>query len=431
MSLAEQPAQPAAPSSLNTTEAAHNLNAAKSRTEQRNFLLKTALRGPMLFGLIFGSILTIGGAFMTESVVAILLRDFGGAFLVAAFAVYGYELIDHVSNIITLRTQLQGLGGTLDNVSEQLNRTLQELDENRRWESRDSFERHIHSTIKSPALAKSLTALVDCSLKLELSCPDESSQSYVSLLSWLINQTIGTNAQGLSMFRAAKERPTDGEDLPFAFRIPDTRVIAARILGAQLKILSTDDHYDSISNVLFYDEGRMDYFKTELVQAIGRGVKIRRIFNLSNFETDASLSHGRFKEAKQIVDSHMDLAESHPPTADPKQGSYEVKFVGALPFSQNLNNLLGFSEKQYPHLAHAENAFYGLFKEARLPGVLVFTGLDTKRLSELSLSNCANRCPSVAMFEHLWEHWAITTNPFEGTQFNREPLIKVPSQSGV
>ncbi len=110
--------------------------------------------------------------------------------------------------------------------------------------------------------------------------PCKEPEEYIRWLSWIITSYVVPAAVAT---RSILEGLIDGND-DIAVSVPDyfppeRRDITLQLLAAQMRAMSAGDAYDAISNVWLYASIK-DGFHASTHDALGRGLKIRRIYNL-------------------------------------------------------------------------------------------------------------------------------------------------------
>ena len=390
---------------------------AKATKARIRRVMRAALLVPMAIGLTAGlalllvSILVLHEGFWHE-----LTRDVGIAFLVSAWAVFGYELVQDLSNVEEQREHLAATARTMEDANSHLHSLAD-------YQASGAIE-EILSTRVEGGLAKPLVTLLRSSLQAAQRCHPNHHDGYAAFAQWYFEKTAESMAQ-LAAFRACESGRRD--ERPYLFSVPEPREVVARILGAEMHRLRVPpDSYDSVTNPLFYGSGRMHLFRIELEAAAARGVKTRRIFNLSGMERPTGVEREKVHRAKLIVTQHLKLANDYP-------SRYEVRFVGRLPFDEGWNHEYDF-DKENPvnqHLVHAEQAYFGIFFHRSQPPAhaTLAVSQDPKRLSRLDLRIVPIASPSALVFDELWHEWAIEENPFAGEQFDANKLKSRPTRN--
>jgi hypothetical protein len=338
----------------------------------------------------------------------LIIKDLGLGLIVAAIAVFGYEFLTHISGFVNEADRLKGGYYSLDAATTQLKSAI------RNSNPREAFRQDIHILFPERELREPLCELVERTLELKDKEIPKVTNEYLKFLGWFITQFALSNAEELlDLQKSIREK---NQTKVFEYRSPDTHEVASRILAAHMRSLSKHDSYDSVSNVLFYEEERMFVLHAAMKDAFLRGVKVRRIFNVSNFEMDEKLRlkyPNKFEIAKKILDRHMRLVED-------SEGLYEIRFFG-----QDIKNKglikTEFNPREYNHLKKLPLLYFALFNHHMIESRVLFIVEDPK-LSKMELAYCEATNPSVQLFEELWGLCNGTPNPFEGDAFNPEWL---------
>jgi len=341
-------------------------------------------------------------------VFSFIVKDLGLGLIVAAIAVFGYEFLTHISGVVEEAGRLRAGYLSLDDATGQLKSAI------RNSNPREAFREDIRTLFPEPELRRPLRKLVERALELKDEEIPKVTNEYLQFLGWFIKEFALTNAEELVDLQ--KSIGEKNQTKVFEYKAPDTREVASNILAAHMRSLSMHDSYDSVSNVLFYEENRMFVLHAAMKEAFQRGVKVRRIFNVSNFEVDEKQGlkqPNKFKIAKDIMDRHMRLAEE-------SDGLYEIRFFG-----QDIKNKglikTEFHPREYRHLTKLPLLYFALFYHHMIESRILFIVEDSE-LSKMELAYCEETNPSVQLFEELWGLCNGTPNPFEGDAFNPEWL---------
>lgn len=337
----------------------------------------------------------------------LIIKDLGLGLIVAAIAVFGYEFLTHISGFVNEADRLKGGYYSLDAATTQLKSAI------RNSNPREAFRQDIHILFPEPELREPLLKLVEKTLELKNKELPSLTNEYLKFLGWFITQFALTNADELIKLKKSIREKNQTKFIKY--NAPDTREVASQILAAHMRCLSKYDSYDSVSNVLFYEEHRMYVLHAAMQEAFRREVKVRRIFNVSNFEMDEKLrlNQNKFETARKIVDKHKKLAKE-------SKGRYEIRFFGQEIKNKGLIKT-EFNPRESSHLTKLPLLYFALFHHHMIESRVLFI-VEDLQLSKMELAHCEATNPSVQLFEELWGLCHGTPNPFEGDAFNPDWL---------
>ncbi len=346
------------------------------------------------------------------------IRDVGIAFLVAAFAVCGHELIRVVAKVDEEWNHLRTASLELE-ISRATMNAVAHYD----------ASKAIPELLKTrfPAgLADTLNEVVDSMAALSDSARLRQTAD-VDYMVQLLNEGVVANAKQLAAFRRG--------DRSCRFTPLDSREVAAWLLTSELDRLGSGDSYDSVANLITYSSGRLLGYQTKaLERAFDAGVCVRRIFNLSGLEKDEYFAKSKFVNAQRATARHLNLVDRFP-------GRYQVRFLGRQVFEANvLSSDANFDLNAVDnrHLKQADEAFFGIYhqrsiteggctiREARSTLVI---SLHSRSMSPLELRKSEPESASSRAFDVLWNDWAVSANPFEGKNFRAELLARAHAPS--
>jgi hypothetical protein len=327
-----------------------------------------------------------------------LLRDCGIGFLVSALAVFGYERLNTIADI-------NGAWLSLRSAATQLERSTLAFDR----VVRDHRDGAIDKLLQAKCQGLVGVALQDAVRQIDRLC--KASDGNPGDIKFAIQgqKAFVKNIEQLANFRSDKES--------CEVQLPDSRTEASRVLGNELSRLTLEgDAYESVSDPLFYGKGHMgDFQKDDLLEAFGRGVRIRRIFNMSRMEDDPALAKYKGETAWTVIDRHLKFAKKH-------EEHYAVRFIGRAGFL-DLGETLGFDPESAPYLK-ADTAFFGLFlksaEENRDANATLVVG-QGKWLTKLAFSRVAQYSEAPTAFTELWER-SMVEPPFTEGAFDATAL---------
>ena len=344
-----------------------------------------------------------------------LILEHGGlGLIVSSIAVFGYEWRSHAKHAFELSEKLQA---AIDRVSdmesakafEALDRALDTLLGSDDERVRNSLRKNIKEVVESAhELRKRQT-------------PD--TLQYLSVISWLIDNTVTKNAKNL--LGMAK-----GTDEEFHYEVPSSAAeMAGRVLAAQMKMMNkptgtSGDYYDSIANVNHWKGGEFNYYFEKTQRAAKRGVKIRRIFNFNLYETDMERLKQSKLDGETISEEYDDIytvIKRHVDFAKESDGNYQVRFF--------LNSHIDKVKKDMRHRSKGdiEGACFGLFKRNSANTIIRFVA-DTPTLSKMRLGYITANHRDIELFEAIWKV-ADKQNPLVDPSGEEDMDKKPPSST--
>lgn len=324
-----------------------------------------------------------------------IFRDVGIGFIVAALSVFGYEFVRHVSGAIREAKDFKEASDNILVASTGIQLLVEKAALPLCLERTFAKDKHLRDC---------LIDLTGFSYQLSRS---QDNREYLEFLTWIIKECALTSAEKLTGLRESIENEIWNKE--FSYPMLDNRTIVARLLRMQFQKLDKDDQYDSITNALFYDDRRLTEFENAIERAKEKGVKIRRLFNVTNFEDDAALigSTEKFGEAKEVVQRHLALAKENPQV-------YEVRFLG-----QNIYSAAKIRfAPEYHFLDRLPRSYFGLFRFNSKRHTVVFSPKNHKSLSEIEMMALNSDLPR-KVFDGLWNICAGAPNPFLAESFDK------------
>lgn len=244
---------------------------------------------------------------------------------------------------------------------------------------------------KKSRLRKHIQLIVESAYKLKQK-QDENTVQYLNVISWLIGETVVENARTLVNL-------SDGTGAEWHYKVPTSSAkMAARILGAHMKVMAAGESYDTISDVRLWKNEQLKYFAEKTKEALDRGVKVRRVFNLCTLdlpENDGEETTNALERVNAIINEHLDAMKE-------SGGNYSVRFFSTIN-APKVQTLTGRK------ITDIQGANFGLFRNVKPDRIIRFVVEDIK-LSSMRISYCQSGDPDVRLFEAMWGE-ASTVNP--------------------
>ncbi|MBN3813396.1 hypothetical protein [Paraburkholderia sp. Ac-20347] len=312
-----------------------------------------------------------------------LLRDIGVGFCVAAIAGVGFEAFDQSSPMavseVTIEDRMKFVVEAARNM-EHYNDPI------------GAIEYHIDELLpntKYDGLNANIVALLSALSEIKkIDNPKYSGKEvneYVSYLTWMLDKFVldGVNQLG-QLIRAIG---TDNSVFTAAYAPPDRKTLAQRLLAAQMCSMEAGDTYDSVANVSLYLGGDCDLYRKATLGALNKGVKIRRVYNVCEFDiTDRPMVEDEIKsQLRQFNSRHFQ----------------------ARIFSNAEAGMVSEKEArqfELPNRDALKNLYFGIFKH-EIGGAVAFNAgaIDVSRLSLRAFSRTSDVGISTDLFEFIWD----------------------------
>ncbi|MFL9917980.1 hypothetical protein PQR75_21815 [Paraburkholderia fungorum] len=227
---------------------------------------------------------------------------------------------------------------------------------------------------------------------------------FMDFLAWSLIQNVSNVAKEKSKSLAVLSKRRGSDDS--TYRIPDRFEFNRRLLGSQMRTLGRTHTYDSLANWRLYDEvDTKDFYETTTGEAIIRGAKIRRIFNL------CAVADKHLNRVQKVIERQQELVSPE---------KFELKFLSC-------EDLKGISSTDpVARAARAINApgaqetvnlnttFFGVFKRGD-EVVLYYTEQSQERkiVESVGVYEAEGAPPQedyLVLFDLLWKI-ASTQNP--------------------
>jgi hypothetical protein len=379
---------------------------------------KKRLNWIIITGLIAGTILTVLGekygkapiAYL-ESISSVLasfvmhailvLKEIGMGLIVSAIAVFGYERLNRLHDEFKRRKLEEGTFKSLDEAVKALTSGMHPPEEvyksalqqllPKELRIREMIERFTNDVI---AIGNQKTVY---------------REQHLAFVAWLLEKTLVEITHSLADLHNGIMRRS--EYYVWNHTNLDSSLVAPHILTYTMESIQVSGgSYDSISNVLFWEGDRMLTFFDETEKCLQRGLRIRRVFNVTNFDRDQQLRTAKFKIAKDIVQRHLELQK--------KYKNYSIRFFGEKIHTDGLISVkltlpatLQFLTDKFPAIT------YGMFRHS--PGNLVTVcNIVGDRLENMFMTICGESSPLVGLFEEIWKHAEGARNPFAGNVYD-------------
>ena len=334
-----------------------------------------------------------------------VLREVGLAFIVAAIAVFGYEHLHHATRTFEQQRKLEYEVMALTKLRQQ-------EEERASGEALTTLDTHLglifpnreHDHFRA-AVSKLLMDVAKIRGKADsMECSKESAE-YIKYVAWLVQKFGGQEASNLAQL-------LNRMGGSYEFTPPDRREVARRILIAQMNCMGEGDGYDSIASVFLYakDGGQMS---TATEQAVERGLKVQRIFNVSVLEEDPQRLRGKhYSNLQSLIQAQEDLSRRCP-------DRFAIRFFGRAAFAHVDDDLIEEARVQRREL---DKTYYGLF--TRRDGESLLFRADTDDPTLLTLRYCGDRAEDgeqnglSRLFVHLWTLCDDAPNPFQKPSFD-------------
>jgi hypothetical protein len=308
------------------------------------------------------------------SIWARMLEHLGVGFLVSSIAVFGYEWSGHIHKTLNAGDNLIKAGERLDLELARIHLIREERD-------RSAVERGFRDFLgvgdqTVDEVVDHFMSIVDSVHKLV----EQNNPKFVKFISVMLDELIVGNANTLVEIGQGDRR---GE-LPFQL---DSAACAVRLLTAQMDSMDRGDEYLVVSDVVSWEDNRLDEFQDATRRAIARGVTVRRVFNLLRDERKMA-----WERVEKILKQHCNDAKGmRRENGDP---GYEVRYV---------LNPSGLSERGASELDLA-NQHFGLFVQGDRKSIIRIK-VNKDDLSDLSFwrNHEVPEREDRRRFQRIWE----------------------------
>lgn len=341
-----------------------------------------------------------------------LLHEVGTGFIVACISVFGYEYLRDVSGVVKEQDEFRTQVAMFKQINDR--------------DSRTALRDDVLLLLDHQRLADELVETVKQAVAIYQREKDDApkrrrgesvllqSEPCLTLLADLTHDSLSPIAQTLNAFHNdVSHRETSGNG--HEYRMPDPRDIAGKVLSMLLNSLDDGDYYKSVANVLFYENTLMQRFILAAEAACEKGVVIKRLFNVSNFEMEQP-SAECYRECQAIIRDHLDLRDR---IQARHRGRYEIRFYGR---ALQKKVYVPFNRTSCPHLAVLPLSYFGLFRQKSRDTSLLFFAKEPNRASNVWLAVRDQNDPTDNYFDQMWKAAETAPNPFENDQFDKDWL---------
>src|ERR1044072_385654 len=226
---------------------------------------------------------------------------------------------------------------------------------------------------------------------------------YIDFINHLLTDVVVRNANNLVDIGNIGDK---------TFHVASPENIADKILAAQMSAMEKSNHYDVISDLTSWQNGQLSEFRTITKERVGKGVTVRRIFNIIHLERtlDRMVTHrddnARLTDLRNILRQHLDDSQDWG-TKDEGKSKYEIRIVGHAELESS-------AKKNYLEDNGIHDAHFGLFDHGE--GVVRFT-VTKPNLSDMGLSTDLDRIEANrSVFNTVWD---LASNELTEEQFTR------------
>jgi len=320
---------------------------------------------------------------------SLLLEHGGLGLIVSSIAVFGYEWRSHAKKAFELSEDLKLSIDELAAIKEQVAR----LQSAQGWQA---FEQSMSVLLgddeNKARLRNHISLLVKSACELRVK-QNINTVQYLNVISWLIGETVVENAKTLVNL-------SNGTEAEWYYKVPTSSAkMAARILGAHMKVMQPGESYDAISDVRIWENSQLKYFADKTEEAVKRGVKVRRVFNLCTLEIpkdDGDETRRTLDRINRIINEHLDLEKR-------SEGNYSVRFFSP----DRAKRVQAITGRK---ITDIQGANLGLFRNVGPDRTIRFV-VDDVNLSVMRLSYCKSDDPDSLLFEAMWNE-GTEENPF-------------------
>jgi hypothetical protein len=321
-----------------------------------------------------------------DHVLGVVGEHLGMGLIVAAVAVFGYEWRSQSKEAMDLSKQLMV---SLDEVKQikaeaGLVEGLLNVLETKGLAQLDCVLRSLLGT-QSNQLISDFKILADSFFRIQ-NRKTWMHDAYVDFIQKLFHEYVVKNASEL---RSVNDGGTGH------FIVPSTAGLTAdSLLATHIENAIAGDSYDVISDIVSWRDSKLSEFSKKSAAALGRGVKMRRVFNF--FLHGHPDSHeSSFKDTcdrtiRTLVIHHKAAAES--------KGNYQVRFFWTAERKefQELTDAASSVDAQHWH--------FGLFKRNAAPQIVTRFKVERTNLSDMEVnSNESDIRGDAEMFETFWD----------------------------
>lgn len=226
---------------------------------------------------------------------------------------------------------------------------------------------------------------------------------YIDFINHLLTDVVVRNANNLVDIGNIGDK---------TFHVASPENIADKILAAQMSAMEKSNQYDVISDLTSWQNGQLSEFRTITKERVGKGVTVRRIFNIIHLERtlDRMVTHrddnARLTDLRNILRQHLDDSQDWG-TKDDGKSKYEIRIVGHAELESS-------AKKNYLEDNGIHDAHFGLFDHGE--GVVRFT-VTKPNLSDMGLSTDLDRIEANrSVFNTVWD---LASNELTEEQFTR------------
>jgi hypothetical protein len=347
----------------------------------------------VLFGIIIGGLLLFAdyrliklGRLTDSDLAARMLEHLGVGFLVSSIAVFGYEWSGHINKTLHVGDRLRNEVARLHLIREDLGRNAIER----------GFQEILSADNQSPQDAENVRsvilhfmAIVDSVRHLN----EQNNTTYIKFISVMLDELIINNARTLveiGHYEGNVERHFKLDSAACAAKLLTAQMDAMGVRSRDNEIVSKQhsDEYLVVSDLISWKDELLADFQEATKAAIGRGVKVKRVFNLLRDERALA-----WEDASQILKQHCKDAMNMP--------GYEVRYI--------LDNR-GL-RKSSPENIDLMKQHFGLFVQEERQSVL---RIEVKKpdLSDFSFwrTSKAHEREDLRKFQRIWETAEPLTN---------------------
>lgn len=344
-----------------------------------------------------------------------VVKEIGIALVVAAVAVVGYELLQHTPHFKRAHDDLKKAQEDLKKEIEEIRRAREGL-VLATQPPHEAIARHLNTLLSGDESQELRAAVLDFiryadqigshAKRQDDVTAHKESVEYMRYLGWLANQYCKDTASKLVQLLDSMNQKRPGG--LYRYAPPDQREVARQILAAQMRCMGPGEHYASVASLAMYDT--FDHvFIDATKEALARGTRIDRIFNIIQFEHQL-LDPLTFRRFKSVVARQRAFGNN-----------YRIRFLGTAALPLMDGNVLAAVRLQATVEAF-RSMFFGLFVHEK--GDILLFDAPSADVSSLVLEYCGSeragmmRCPKALLFEHLWELCSDKADPFAGSVFD-------------
>jgi hypothetical protein len=262
--------------------------------------------------LLTAYLLVKSGRLIDSGFEARVLEHLGVGFLVSSIAVFGYEWSGHINKTLNVGDRLREEVARIHLIREDVGRSAIERGFQEILSADDQSAQDAENTID---VVHHFMAIVDSVRHLN----DQKNSTYIKFVSVMLDELIINNAHTLveiGHYEGNVERHFKLDSVACAVKLLTAQIdsMGRKTKDAENDLVQRSDEYLVVSDLISWKDDRLADFQEATKNAIGRGVKVKRVFNLLRDERELA-----WEEVSHILKQHCKDAKDI--------AGYEVRYI--------------------------------------------------------------------------------------------------------